>query len=55
VAFAQQNGINATPTAFINGQKTQLVAPEQIRTLIRQLSDEAKTAPGDGETAKARQ
>ncbi len=46
VAFAQRNGINATPTAFINGQKTQIVAPEQLRTLIRQLSEGAKPASG---------
>ena len=39
VAFAQQNGINATPSVFINGQKTQVVAPEQLHTLIRQLSE----------------
>jgi len=39
VAFAQQNGINATPTAFVNGAKTQIVSPEQIHTLVRQLSE----------------
>lgn len=33
------DGINATPTAFVNGQKTQVVAPEQFRTLIRQLGE----------------
>ena len=38
IAFGQQNGINGTPTAFVNGQKTQIVSPEQVRTLIRQLS-----------------
>lgn len=55
VAFAQQNGINATPTAFINGQKTQVVAPEQLRTLIQQLSDAAKPASPAADPAPARQ
>ncbi len=55
VAFAQQNGINATPTAFINGQKTQVVAPEQIRTLIRQLSEGAKSALATGDAAGGKQ
>jgi protein-disulfide isomerase len=55
VAFAQQNGINATPTAFINGQKTQVVAPEQIRTLIRQLSEGAKPASPAGDAAAAKE
>jgi protein-disulfide isomerase len=53
VAFAQQNGINATPSVFINGQKTQVVAPEQIRTLIRQMS-EGPVAPG-AEASPAKQ
>jgi protein-disulfide isomerase len=39
VAFAEQNAINATPTAFLNGQRTQIVAPEQLGTLIRELSE----------------
>ena len=47
IAFAQQNGTNATPTAFLNGQKTQVAAPEQVRTLIRQL-DGAPAAGGAG-------
>jgi len=55
VAFAQQNGINATPVAFINGQKTQVVAPEQIRTLIRQLSEGAKPASPAADPAPAKQ
>ena len=38
VAFGQENGINGTPTAFVNGVKTQIVSPEQVRTLVRQLS-----------------
>jgi len=38
IALAQQSGVNATPTVFINGQRTQVVAAEQLRTLIRQLS-----------------
>lgn len=37
VAFGTQNGVNATPTLFINGQRVAAVtAPEQLRTLIRQ-------------------
>jgi protein-disulfide isomerase len=55
VAFAQQNGINATPTAFINGQKTQVVAPEQLRTLIRQLSEGAKPASPTADSAPAKE
>lgn len=55
VAFAQQNGINATPTAFINGQKTQVVAPEQLRTLIRQLSEGAKPASPAADPAPAKE
>ena len=47
IAFAQQNGINATPTAFVNGQKMQIVAPEQIRTLIRQYTEQKTTAAAD--------
>jgi protein-disulfide isomerase len=47
VAFAEQNGVNATPTVFVNGQKTQVAAPEQLRTLIRELSQapQASVAP----------
>lgn len=44
IAFGEQNGINATPTAFVNGQKTQIVSPEQVRTLVRQLSEASKAA-----------
>jgi protein-disulfide isomerase len=44
VAFAQQNGINATPTAFINGHKTQVTTPEQLRSLILQFSGETKAS-----------
>jgi protein-disulfide isomerase len=43
IAFAQKNGINATPTVFVNGQQTRVVAPEQLRTLIRQLSAQQKS------------
>ena len=39
VAFAQQHGITGTPTVFINGQKTQVASPDQLRTWIRQLSE----------------
>jgi protein-disulfide isomerase len=38
VAFAQRNGINATPTVFINGQRTKIVASDQLLTLVLQLS-----------------
>ena len=44
VTFAQQTGVNATPTAFVNGQKTQVGTPEQLRTLIRQLSESPKAS-----------
>jgi protein-disulfide isomerase len=37
VAFAQENGINATPTVFLNGQRIRVAAPEQLRTLFREL------------------
>jgi len=53
VAFAQQNSINATPTAFVNGQRVQIVAPEQVRTLIRRLSEQkARGAAADSHTPK---
>jgi protein-disulfide isomerase len=38
VAFANKIGIHATLTLFLNGKETPIVAPEQLRTLIRQLS-----------------
>jgi len=44
VAFAQQNGVNATPTAFFNGHKTQVTTPEQLRTLILQFTGETKAS-----------
>jgi protein-disulfide isomerase len=44
VTFAQQNGINATPTAFVNGQKAQISNAEQLRALIRQLSESTKAS-----------
>jgi protein-disulfide isomerase len=47
VAFAQKNGINATPTVFINGRQTKVVAPEQLRTIIQQLSTASGSARGD--------
>jgi protein-disulfide isomerase len=43
VKFALENGINATPTLFINGQRTRLSGPEHLRTLIRELSKPAAT------------
>jgi hypothetical protein len=38
VAFAEQHGIEGTPTIFLNGRETPIVAPEQLRTLISQIS-----------------
>jgi len=38
VAFANKNGIEATPTVFVNGRETEIVAREQVLTLIRELS-----------------
>ncbi|MBZ5727477.1 MAG: DsbA family protein [Acidobacteriia bacterium] len=49
LAFAGGNGIHATPTLFLNGKETPLVAPEQLLTLIRQLS----TNPQATESAAA--
>jgi protein-disulfide isomerase len=37
LAFAARNGLNSTPTVFLNGQQVQVVGPEQLRTLIGQL------------------
>jgi protein-disulfide isomerase len=37
VEFANQNGIHATPTVFVNGKQTSVSSPEQLRTLISQL------------------
>jgi len=55
VAFGNSNGIQATPTVFLNGRETEIVAPEQLLTLVRELSvgDVAATrlrpsAPGTG-------
>ena len=42
VTFAQQNGINATPTLFVNGQKTQAATIEQLRAIIRQAGEATK-------------
>ena len=47
VAFAQQNGINATPTLFVNGQKTQAATVEQLRALIRQAGEATKASAAD--------
>jgi protein-disulfide isomerase len=38
MAFAARNGLSSTPTVFLNGQQVQVVGPEQLRTLIGQLS-----------------
>lgn len=37
-AFARGNGINGTPTLFVNGEKVTGFRLEQIRTLIREAS-----------------
>jgi len=55
VAFARQNGINATPTAFVNGEKTQIVSPEQVRALIRQLSESPEAARAAAASPQAKQ
>jgi predicted DsbA family dithiol-disulfide isomerase len=54
MAFAADNNIHATPTAFLNGEQIQLVAPEQLRTLIHQLStDPEATVPAFDKKASA--
>ena len=35
LAFGNTNGIEATPTVFLNGKQTEVVAPEQLLTIIR--------------------
>ena len=50
IEFARQNGINATPTAFLNGRRTQVVAAEQLRALIRQLRQGADAFASTNET-----
>jgi protein-disulfide isomerase len=37
LAFAARNGVRKTPTVFLNGQQVNVVAPEQLATLIGQL------------------
>lgn len=34
MAFGNANGIEATPSVFLNGEETEIVAPEQLLTLI---------------------
>ena len=46
IEFARQNGISATPTVFVNGMKNQISAPEQVQTIIRQLSDQKAGGAG---------
>jgi len=38
LAFANTNGIEATPTVFVNGKETEVVAPEQLLTILREPS-----------------
>ena len=55
LAFGRANDVHATPTVYVNGRQTQIVAPEQLRTLIRQLSGARKIAPSaaaDAQDAK---
>jgi len=47
VAFARKNGINATPTVFISGRQTKVVAPDQLRTIIQQWSTTSGVAQSD--------
>jgi len=42
VAFAEQHGVEGTPTIFLNGRETPIVAPEQLRTLIAQIGKDPK-------------
>jgi protein-disulfide isomerase len=45
VAFGTQHGVSGTPTLFVNGQRVEAVASEQIRTLIKESgSQPARTA-----------
>jgi len=37
VAFGNENGVSGTPTVFINGERTQIVGVEQLRTLIGEI------------------
>jgi len=46
VAFGNANGVEATPTVFVNGKETEIVAPEQVLTLIRELSPGAARSRG---------
>jgi protein-disulfide isomerase len=43
IALAKQYGVNATPTTYVNGRRIQIVAPEQVRTLVRQAVQSAAT------------
>jgi protein-disulfide isomerase len=46
LAYGAANGIEATPTVFVNGKQTDVVAPEQLLTLVQELA-------GKGTAAKA--
>jgi len=46
VAFGDANRIEATPTVFLNGKQIEVVAPEQLLTIIREFSP----APARGST-----
>ena len=54
MAFGKKAGIDGTPSVFVNGRQVTVVASEQLRTLIRQLSqksDVAASVAGPKETA----
>jgi protein-disulfide isomerase len=41
IAFGTDNGVNATPTLFINSERVAgVVAPEQLRTLIKEAASQ---------------
>jgi protein-disulfide isomerase len=45
IAFGTQSGVAGTPTMFVNAERTgAIVAPEQLRTLIRQARSKAPLA-----------
>jgi protein-disulfide isomerase len=51
ISFAQEHGINATPTVFLNGQQTQIVAAEQLQTLLREIGGAPNSQGGSSASA----
>ncbi len=43
--FGSQIGVHGTPTVFLNGRQIQIVGPEQLRTLVREMSADPAAAP----------